>query len=185
MRRACTAVVLAATLTGCGGGKPAASQSQSPIAATESPTPSASQAPSPTATPTPSATALPTDLTDGKHYVFAKSIDTAKYTIVVDVVQFLTGQQAQDAAKADGKEADNDYYIRNGNTRLRTLTFDPAMPIVVNTLTAEESGDAAKDTTITLPKFGAYFDAGEAQDRLYILTIAKGRVVDVHEQYLP
>jgi len=184
MKRAAALLTLA--LAACGtSGKPSASPS--PTVPTESPTPSPSEAESATATPSvvPSATALPTDLKDGKTYVYATSIDTAKYTIVVDVVQFLTGEEARKAAEADGKEADNDYYIRNQNTRLRTLSFVATMPIVVNTLTAEETGDSTKDTTITPTRFDAYFAEGEAQARIYWFVLADGVVTQIHEQYVP
>jgi hypothetical protein len=182
MRSLAPALLLGLALTGCAKDAPKAAPAPSPSATTASPTPT----PAPSATPSPTATATPlTDLADGRQYVYAKSIDTAGRTIVVDVVQFLTGKAAEDAAKEDGKEVDNDYYVRNANARLRTLTFADDVPIVVNTLTAEETGDATKDTTITPAKFGAYFDSGDAQQRLYYLTLSGGVVVKINEQFLP
>ncbi len=184
MRRLVTAVLVGAVLAGCTSDKAAAPPSPTPSATTSSPTATPPGSQPPSATSTPSATPL-TDLADGRQYVYAKSIDPAKRTIVVDVVQFLTGQAAEDAAKEDGNEVDNDYYIRNQNPTLRTLTYPSTVPIVVNTLTAEETGSATKDTSITLAKFSAYFDTGDAQQLLYYLTLSHGVVVKINEQYVP
>ena len=164
MRPPLAAVLLCAALAACaGGGKaPVAQETTAP----------------------PKPTALATDLKDGRHYAYLKSMDTAKLTLTLDVVQFLTGEEAEKAAQEDGEEA-YDYYVRNQNTRLRTLTVAPNAAVVVNTLTAEETGSSTKDTAITLGKLKEYFTSGEAQQRLFYVTLAGGRVVKINEQYLP
>src|SRR5688572_11617641 len=118
------ALLLVALLAACGEDQVAAPFTESPspsVAATSSsPSPSSS----PTRSAVPSASASRTDLKDGKHPGYLKSLDTTKLTLVVDVVQFLTGEAAEKAAKEDGKEA-FDYYIRNQNPLLRTLPIAP------------------------------------------------------------
>ncbi len=178
-------------LTACGSdGTPA------PTAQTGTPAPSATatkpkptkdpKPPKPSVTPPPSvaASALPTDLADGRHYAKLKTLDTGKHTTSVDIVQFLTGEAAEKAAQEDGQEA-FDYYVRNQNDKLRTLTFAPNAKVVVNTLTASETGSSSKDTTITLAKLKSYFGNGQAQQRLFWFTLSKGVIVEFHEQYLP
>ncbi|HEX8004054.1 MAG TPA: hypothetical protein VF519_15300 [Mycobacteriales bacterium] len=175
-----------AALTACAGGRgPAAQDAPSPSPSTAAPT---TVAPStPAVSPTvarPAATPLPTDLKDGRHYAYLKSLDTKKLTLTLDVIQFLTGEEAEKAAQEDGEEA-YDYYIRNQNTRLRTLTVAANVRVVVNTLTAEETGSSTKDTEITLAKLASYFAKGEAQRRVFYVTLSGARVVRINEQYLP
>lgn len=184
MRLRGIALLACLAFTGCGGTTPAARPTTPPPVTTAPP---ATTAPPPTgAAPTPRRSPTPaTDLADGTYYAYFKSIDLGTRTVVVDVVQFLTGEAAAKAAREDGKEADNDYYVRNTNPKLRTLTFVPFPPIVVNTLTADETGDATKDTTITVERFDGYFGLGEAQSRLYTFTLAGDAVTRIHEVYLP
>lgn len=99
-------------------------------------------------------------------------------------MQFLTGEAAEKAAQEDGQEA-YDYYVRNQNTRLRTLTVAPNVRVFVNTLAAGQSGNSAKDTEITLAKLKSYFQSGEAQKRVFYVTLSGHRVVRINEQYLP
>ena len=102
----------------------------------------------------------------------------------VDVVQFLTGEAAEKAAQEDGEEA-FDYYVRNQNAKLRTLSFTATVKITVNTLTASESGSSSKDTVITLAKLQSFFAKGQAQKRLFYVTLTGGAVTAITEQYLP
>jgi hypothetical protein len=135
-------------------------------------------------TPTPSATALTTDLRDGGRIYFRlTALDTGKHTVTIDVVQFLTGEAARQAAEEDGEEA-YDYYVENANPRLRTLTLSATATVVVNTLTAEETGSSTKDTAITQAKLKGYVANGRAKHALFYLTLSKGVVVAIHEQYL-
>lgn len=184
MKTVMPALVLCAALAACANdGSPAAAPSSSaapstPIVTTIPPKPK------PKPTPKPSATALPTDLKDGRTYAYLKALDTAKATVTIDVVQFLTGEEAHKAQQEDGQE-ESDFYVRNQQTRLRTLTFSTKASIVTNTLTADKTGDSSKDTTITLAELKQYFAKGQAQQRLFYLTLKQGVVVAFHEQYLP
>ena len=167
----------------------ACSTDADPGAAGESPsgTPSATATATPpvtTPTPKPEATPLPTDLANGRHYAYLKAFDRTKLTLTVDVAQFLTGEAAEKAAREDGEEA-FDYYIRNQNTKLRTLPVTATAKVVVNTLTASESGSSSKDVTITHAKLASFFTQGKAQQRLFWFTLKGGAVVEIREQYLP
>ena len=76
----------------------------------------------------------------------------------------------------------NDYWIRNGNRRLRTLDVTPDARITVNVAGAEESGDATQDIPWTLTKLAAV--EGLA-DGLFWVTVRNAEVVRIAEQYLP
>ena len=59
-------------------------------------------------------------------------------TMVIDYAQFLTGAKADAAAVKDGviaagEHVDNDYYISNKNSRLRTHDIDPDAPVHMKT----------------------------------------------------
>lgn len=190
MRLWVAAVVASAALTGCGSdAKPQSQQTPTPDATSATPSAGASLTVPPTSTtPAVVVTKQPpirvTDLEDGRHYAYLKSLDTASRALGVDVIQFLTGEAAEKAAAEDGEEA-YDYYIRNQNKKVRTLSLAPNVRVVVNTLTASETGSSSKDTEITLAKLKSYFDKGEAQRRVFYVTLAGGRVTRINEQYLP
>ena len=138
--------------------------------------PSHSPSASPSSSPAPVATG---SLADGKHPGLLKSLDTTTLTLVVDVVQFLTGEAARQAAKEDGKEA-FDYYVRNQDTSPRTLPVAPDVAVSVTTL--RESSD---DQPITLAELTGYVDEGRARQVLFNLTVSGGVVTEIREQYLP
>ena len=183
LRAAALTCALTFAITACAEGtRPSASPSES---ATPSGTPSLpSLSPSPIPTTAPTVAPLPTDLPDGQHYAFLERLDTAKRQITVDVAQFLTGEEAEQAAQEDGEEA-FDYYVRNQNPRLRDLTFAARLTIVTNTLTADESGSSSKDVTITLAKLASFVKSGRAKNALFRFELKGGVVVRLHEQYLP
>jgi hypothetical protein len=137
-----------------------------------------------TTTASPSATVTEsTDLADGRHPALIRSVDAAQRLIVVDIVQWFTGDAARRAAAEDGApEPNDDYYVRNANPRLRTLAVAFEAPITVNVLGAEESGSATKDIPTTLDEL-----AGNPglKDALFWLTLRDGQVQRIAEQYLP
>lgn len=64
----------------------------------------------------------------------------------IDYVDFLTGAPADAAAVADGvivagEHVDNDYYVRNNNTKLRTFTVSNS--VVITTYSRVDPIDAA------------------------------------------
>jgi hypothetical protein len=192
MKAYAASVLLVALLAGCGGEDTppprADSTSSSPSAEPGDPTTTAAGV-SPSETPaSPSAsapsTARATDLADGRHYFRLKGLDPTARTITIDVVQFLTGEEARQAAEEDDQEA-YDYYIRNQNDRQRTLTVAPDMTVVVNTLSADETGSSTKDHPITVEKLRAYFTEGKTSGALFYLALTHGVVTSVREQYLP
>jgi hypothetical protein len=125
-------------------------------------------------------------LEDGRHPVLIVAVSDTKKTVRFDLVQFLTGDAANKAAAEDGQESPppNDYYIRNTNPKLRTLPIAPSVTVVVNVLVADDTGDATKDTKITLAKL-AGFPPDRVHDALFWLTVSHGKVIRFEEQYIP
>jgi hypothetical protein len=178
----CLAVAL--TVAGCGGG---GSTSSSQAGAGTTATGPVS-APAATAPATVSPTASPigaTDLRDGRYAARIEGVDAARRQITVDVIQLFLGTDAARAAEEDHAAEvppPNDVWIRNSNSRLRTLFVAPGAPITVNTLAALESGGAIKNTDKTLAQLAAIEHLDYA---VLWLTLSEGSVTRIAEQFLP
>jgi hypothetical protein len=178
MRRMAAMLTLlaAAALGGCGGSdEPADTGGGGGVATTGAPGPTAG-AP---------ATSEPVVLEGGRHPVYLKTVDPEGRTITFDLIQFFTGAAAVKAAAEDGEESPppNDYYIRNVNSKLRTLPVAPDAAITANTLTARSSGSATKDVPLTLEELAGYFPASGADP--FWITVNGGQVTRIAQQYLP
>jgi hypothetical protein len=125
-----------------------------------------------------------TDLADGVHVARLVRIDPAAGAVTVDVIQFLTGEAATRAAAEDGAELPppNDYYIRDANSRLRTLPTASGAPITVNVHGAQESGSATKNIPKTLAQLAGIHGV---EDGTFRLTLQHGQVIRIAEMYLP
>ena len=165
---------MTAAVDGCGG-------SEEPGGAAGAP--AAMAPPAPTAgTPT---TGEPAVLPDGRHPVYLKSVDPDQQTITFDLIQFYSGDAATKAAAEDNKESPppNDYYIRNVNSRLRTLPVRTGAPITVNVLAAQSTGSSTKDVSVTLDELASYFpNSGTAP---FWITVEQGQVTKIAQQFLP
>lgn len=70
-------------------------------------------------------------LPDGDHYVYMAGLEKGKVegqdvqVLLVDPVEFLTGQAAVDAAAEDGVTLDTDYYIRNSEQTIKHIAVVP------------------------------------------------------------
>ena len=167
-------LLMAAAVGGCGG-------SEEPDRAGGAPATTAAP-PSTAATPT---TGEPVVLADGRHPVYLKTVDPGRPTITFDLLQFFTGEAAAKAAAEDGEESPppNDYYIRNVNSRLRTLPVRPDAPITVNVLAAQSTGSSTKDVSVTLDKLASYFpNSGTAP---FWIPVEQGQVAKIAQQFLP
>ena len=160
--------------------EPAASPSPSP-STTSSPEPSPSASTSPTITSQPSPDPV---LEDGRHFVFARSARDDPATLRFDLAEFLTDQEAQDAAEDRGDEAANGYYIVNDNPRLRTLPV--AETVRVRYISTSACCDLVEGT------WDQFAEAvnGTAQTDLdasapWWVTVRGGQIVRIEQQYLP
>lgn len=171
--------LVALAVAGCGRTDPAAVPTST--AADPSLVAAAPVTPSSTTTPAPPE---PVDdgvaLADGRHAAYLTSIDVAAGVLVVDVIQFLTGDEARRASAADGKGAHvaNDFYIRNASPRVRTVAL--AADAQVTVLDAVDPALSVPADAVALANLVAHNPATP-----YWLTVAGGRVVKVEQQYLP
>lgn len=105
-------------------------------------------------------------------------------TVSMDLIEFLTGDAAAEAYRkkypdSDQETPDNDYFIVNDNTRLRTLPLAPSAEVKVVGDTGPEA-----DTTIPAGDLAAHF--GDAlDDTIFWLTVEQGTVRRIEQQYVP
>lgn len=185
---------LATLLVGCGQRSATPSSTPAPTTssvatATITTTP---RTPPPTQprTRTPSTTAAPV-LQDGRYPAFVIAVDPKARTLTFDVIQFLTGAQADEAYRrdhpGDGSTAPDPFYIVNANPLLRTLPVRADAEVAV--LAPPLSGTTL--TTITPAQLPGYFASmsGDWGKRLwpnpFWLTVRNNAIVTLQEQYLP
>jgi hypothetical protein len=155
--------------------------------------PSAGVLPSPRQAASPSPSPFPaTDLADGRYYGFIKALHTsgAEATLDLDVAQRFAGAAADQAAIEDGliqpgEHVDDDSYVRNVSSRIRTLAI--ASDVAVEAL----AGGCCDNHPETFADFVARFERGP-DDRGFgsflsgwWLTIRDGGIVRIEEQYTP
>lgn len=126
------------------------------------------------------------DYVNGRH--MAKITAFNQSEISFDVVQFLSGDDAMQAYKADNPgddELDSDYYIRNQSRQVRTLPMSDSAEFRVNTTGGYEPTNPNDGHQVNASTFASYMKAGDAQRGYFWLTIKDGEVTKVEEQYLP
>jgi hypothetical protein len=126
-------------------------------------------------------------LPDGSHAARITRVDPEGQQVTIDVVQFFVGDAATEAARLDGAPEvppPNDYWIRNTNPKLRSLSVVTDAPVVVNTLSAAETGTTARDDSISLSQLASYGN-DRVSGALFWITTREDTVTEIAEQYLP
>jgi hypothetical protein len=138
-----------------------------------------------TVTDTDATTSQPVVLVDGRHPVIIKTVDPDRRRVTFDLIQFYQGDQATTEAAKDHQESPppNDYYIRNTNSRLRTLPVRSDATITCNTLTAGYTGSATKNVRVPLDRLAIVLPRGGGG--VFWITVRHDQVVKIAEQYLP
>lgn len=109
-------------------------------------------------------------LPDGDHYVYMAGLENGKVegqdvqVVIVDPVEFLTGQAAIDAAAEDGVTLDTDYYIRNSDQTVKRIAVVPEASIT----TLAEGSSGSKPSSVD-----------EVWQQEYLFKINVGNVRDV------
>jgi len=119
----------------------------------------------------------PVVLADGRHPVLLKAIDAGRGTVTFDLVQVFRDAEATREAAKDHLEADNDFYTRNVNPRLRTLSVGAGASVTANQLAGSN-----QDIPVTLAKLSSLTRAGSG---VFWLTVRDGQIVQVAEQWSP
>ncbi|MHB1017260.1 MAG: hypothetical protein ACYC2X_05180 [Coriobacteriia bacterium] len=108
--------------------------------------------------------------------------------LVVDYIQFLTGEDAAIAAADRGDESPppNDYYIVNDNTRLREFTVQDGISVM--TVVQDDGTSDPGGHTIPLADWVARLSGPAAnafKSSFYWLTVSGETITTVEQQYLP
>ncbi len=130
------------------------------------------------------------ELDDGRYFGFIKAvtIDLVPPTFVVDLAEFFTGEEADQARARDGSPGEDlDYYIRNVNPLLRQLNMTLSVEITLSTWDRHNIPDPKK---VDLATFERIFTAPKPWEQNvvrngYWITVEDGKVVDLEEQYVP
>ena len=96
-----------------------------------------------------------------------------------DLIQFYQGDQATVEAAKDHQESPppNDYYIRNVNSKLRTL------PVRADaTITANQIAGSNQDVPVTLAKLATLT---HEQRAVFWITVRHDQVMKIGEQWVP
>lgn len=143
---------------------------------------------------------LPEGVREFAYVVGVETSDDGGVVVTADYAQFLTGEEATQAAIEDGflvegETVPNDYYIVNENPQLRELSLDPGAPIVL--IVCFVDGDCVTHARVTVDQWLALLD-GETPAGLddgfqwygqaalpYWLILDGETIVAIEEQYLP
>jgi hypothetical protein len=114
----------------------------------------------------------------GTQYAILKSSTLSTRRITYDLIEWYDGEQAGKACAEDGvKPAENDYcvgwYIRNNNTKLRTLTVHPDAAIRMSV--------AGEMKSVDLKTFLSRVDTGS----VIRFDIDANRIMKLEHVYLP
>ena len=118
-------------------------------------------------------------LADGRHPVYLKTVDPAGRMVSFDLIQFYQGDQATVEAAKDHQESPppNDYYIRNVNSKLRTL------PVRADaTITANQIAGTNQDVPVTLAKLATLT---REHSPVFWITVRHDQVLKIGEQWVP
>ena len=134
----------------------------------------------------------PALLDDGRHAAYLHGIDVADRTITIDVIQFLSGQEAIDAYHAefpdDPSGPPNDYWIVNADQRLQTMPVSPVVSVRLVRLAEDGDVDLDPGTWEALPDYLSEHEPpgdGRLSWSPFWLDVTDGIVIGIIEQYTP
>jgi hypothetical protein len=158
----------------------------------------------PTTTTAPETTttteALPEGVREFAYVVGIEASDDGTVVVTADYAQFLTGDEAIQAAIEDGfivegETVPNDYYIVNENPQLRELALDPNAPIVLNACFVD--GECVTQIRVTIEQW-MVLQEGDMPEGLgegfqwygegtlpYWVILEGETIIGIEEQYLP
>ncbi len=109
------------------------------------------------------------------------------YVLSIDFVQFLTGQEAADAAKAHGEAVpESDFYVVNDNPKVREYPMQAELTVRITT-----NADGTVDPmgrAMSLADWAAAMNGSNAdayRSGTYIVTLTNGVVTAIEQLYLP
>jgi hypothetical protein len=121
----------------------------------------------------------PAVLADGRHPVLLKAIDPARGTVTFDLIQFYQDNQATIEAAKDHQESPppNDYYVRNVNPKLRTLSVQADA-----TITANQIAGSNQNLPVSLARLATLT---HEHSPVFWITVRHDQIVKIGEQWVP
>lgn len=203
MKRIATLLVLTMVVTACSSAVVDETTTTSPPTSVPQTT-TTTEVPDTTTTTVPETTTttkpLPEGVREFAYVVAVEASNAGNVVVTADYAQFLTGEEANQAAIEDGfivegETVPNDYYIVNENPQLRELVLDPDAPIVL--IACFIDGECVTQVRVTIDQWMQLLD-GETPDGFgdgfqwygqaalpYWLILDGETIVGVEEQYLP
>jgi hypothetical protein len=135
-------------------------------------------------------TLLPDGTIKGMGYIDAVWEDGGVRYLSIDYVEFLSGEEAIQAAIEagyiqPGEDLPNDYFIRNENPKLREFTVSPSVAITTSTR------GGVMEQLATWAEFLSFFSDSPPEDASWLVEvpwwiIRDGQeIIQIDEQYLP
>ena len=125
-------------------------------------------------------------MADGVHAVFLEGVDVDAGEITVDVVQFLTGEEANRAYReetGEDEDAPNDFYVRNASQDQRTVAVAADARVTV-----AWRGEEVRENDVSFDELPAYLESRDAEgnDRIiFWVAVDDDTVTRLFEQYVP
>jgi hypothetical protein len=136
-------------------------------------------------------------LADGRHFGYIRALARPDHPPVIefDPAEFLTGDEAYEAALADGAIAagepvSNDYYIRNDDSSVVRLPVGPEARVTVVSCPASCKEGARGDladflASLTDPSEKTLAAEYRGTNSQYWIVLSSGLVEQIDEQYVP
>ena len=187
---------IALTVVACTGASTPTTEQESPTTSTTTDAPSTSTTDPASSTTVPATTTTgaggddgaegsgctpgPGALADGEWFGFVVASDDAD--LEFDLACWFTGDAAVEAAAEDGEASPppNDYYVRNVNETLRTVSVASDVEVTWY----PEVGDPASETTLTYAEWDSQRDQ-RGVDLGVWLEVDDGAIVEIREQWVP
>lgn len=134
------------------------------------------------------------DLADGRYPVLVEAVDptSGSESVTVDVIQFYTGDAANQASAEDGGEVPvpNDVYTRNESKKLRTLPVVPGISATVGYWQKDTMANPPDGKKVSFSQFAQAINGNAswqqmAQGSIYWITLNGGEVTKIEYQYMP
>jgi hypothetical protein len=148
----------------------------------------------------PSTMQMPDGVREHAYVTDVEAAGDGSYVLTVDRAQFLTGDEANQAAVEDGFINDGDtvpggYYIVNESSELEELPLDPDAPVALNVCLDDVECDVPAGVSVELwvDMLSGDIPGGQLDgfkwyvggNLPYALILDGGTIVGVEEEYLP
>lgn len=132
----------------------------------------------------PTSIASETDVTT-RHYGLLKDVAADPNTVSFKEYEYFSGAAAEEAAKEDGQESFDDYYVRDLGTPEASLSVDGTATVNVLKMDGGSSDSMPVTYADFVKMFNSSKDPGALSTHGYWLTLSDGTVSAIEEQFSP